>query len=106
MKEDATEGVYDIKIDVTDAHDNDMDGVDVSDVNVKLTVKDFIPGDISGDGEVDLKDVTTIRRHLAGGYGVTVVDAALDVNGDGAVDLKDVTYLRRALAGGYGIVLK
>ena len=106
VKEDATEGIYDMKIDITDAHDNDMEAVDISDVNVKLTVKDCIPGDISGDGAVDLKDVTTIRRYLAGGYGVSVVDAALDVNGDGAVDLKDVTYLRRALAGGYGIELE
>ena len=106
VKEDAAEGVYDMKIDITDAHDNDMEAVDISVVNIKLTVKDFIPGDISGDGAVDLKDVTTIRRYLAGGYGVSVVDSALDVNHDGAVDLKDVTYLRRALAGGYGIELE
>ena len=63
-------------------------------------------GDISGDGEVDLKDVTVLRRYLAGGYGVTVQEAALDINRDGAIDLKDVTYLRRALAGGYGITLE
>ena len=26
--------------------------------------------DINGDGAVDLKDVTALRRYLAGGYGV------------------------------------
>ena len=62
-------------------------------------------GDTNGDGLIDLKDVTMLRRHLAGGYNVTVVEDSLDVNGDGTVDLKDVTYLRRGLAGGYGIEL-
>ena len=64
-----------------------------------------IPGDINGDEAVNAKDVTYLRRSLAGGYGVAVDEAVADVNKDGAVNAKDVTYLRRALAGGYGIAL-
>lgn len=62
-------------------------------------------GDANCDGTVDLKDITQIRRFLAGGYSVSVDRDHADANCDGEVDLKDVTYIRRALAGGYGITL-
>ena len=66
----------------------------------------YLPGDINGDGTVGTKDVTVLRRYIAGGYHVTVVDEALDVNADGEVTTKDVTVLRRFIAGGYGVELK
>ena len=66
----------------------------------------YLPGDINGDGEVTTKDVTTLRRYIAGGYGVTVIDQVLDVNRDNTITTKDVTTLRRFIAGGYGIELK
>ena len=62
-------------------------------------------GDVNTDYVTNAKDVTYLRRALAGGYGVTVDAAVADVNKDGVVNAKDVTYLRRALAGGYGVVL-
>ena len=65
-----------------------------------------ILGVVDGDGEVTAKDVTALRRYLAGGYDVTIAEAAADVNRDGAVNGKDVTYLRRALVGGYGVTLE
>ena len=106
VDENAAEGNYSIIINVTDAYDDDVANVDIEGVRIVIAVEDYIPGDISGDGEVDLKDVTVLRRYLAGGYGVTVQEAALDINRDGAIDLKDVTVLRRYLAGGYGITLE
>ena len=62
-------------------------------------------GDVNADGSIDLKDVTVLRRHLAGGWNVTINEANSDVNRDGSIDLKDVTILRRYLAGGWGITL-
>ena len=56
-----------------------------------------IPGDITGDGEVDNKDLTRLFRYLSD-YDVEVVEAALDVNGDGEVDNKDLTRLFRYLS--------
>ena len=71
-----------------------------------LPVITYTLGDINNDGAINAKDVTTLRRALAGGYGVAVPDTAVaDVNKDGTVNAKDVTYLRRAIAGGYGITL-
>ena len=60
-----------------------------------------IPGDITGDGDVNNKDLTRLFKYLTG-YDVEVVEAALDVNGDGVVNNKDQTRLFRYLSG-YGV---
>ena len=66
----------------------------------KITVleKKMTNGDTNGDGTVDAKDVTVLRRYLAGWNPDIHLDAA-DLNNDGIVDAKDVTVLRRQLAG-------
>lgn len=65
----------------------------------------FTPGDINNDGEVNAKDVTMLRRYLAGGFEGEeydyINDISADCNGDGFVDAKDITRLRRYLAGGW-----
>ncbi len=57
-----------------------------------------IAGDANDDGAVNMKDVLTIRKHLAG-ISVTLNEKAADLNGDGAVNMKDVLALRRQLVG-------
>ncbi len=64
------------------------------------------PGDYNGDGKIDMKDSTVLRRWLAGWSGVTINERNSDVNGDGKVNLLDYTILRRYLAGWEGIELK
>ena len=66
----------------------------------------FTPGDVNGDGIVDAKDVNMIRRHIAGGYNVTINTYAADVNADGNIDAKDVNLIRRYIAGGYDVELQ
>lgn len=61
-------------------------------------------GDANGDDSIDLRDVTLMRRALAG-WNVTVNESAADVNKDGSFDLKDIVILRRYLAGGWGVEL-
>lgn len=51
-------------------------------------------GDINGDGEVDIFDVTRLRRFNLG-LTTDVVPGSADVTGDGEVDVFDVTRLRR-----------
>ena len=72
----------------------------------KWTAQGPAPGDLNEDGFVNAKDVTLLRRFIAGGYGVTLTENAADVNRDGVVDAKDVTFLRRCITGGYGITLE
>ena len=62
-------------------------------------------GDANGDDEVDVKDVIAIRRHITGGYSVTINEAASNVNGDDKIDVKDAIVIRRYIAGGYGVEL-
>ena len=65
---------------------------------------EYIPGDITGNTEVDSKDLTALRRYLAD-WTVSVNEAALDVNGDTEVNSKDATYLARHLADWNGYAL-
>ncbi len=62
-------------------------------------------GDVNNDNKIDAKDVTVLRRHLAGGWNVEIDLEKADINVDNKVDFKDVTLLRRYLAGGWGVVL-
>ena len=72
---------------------------------IRFSVRtDMLLGDVNDDGSIDLKDVTFMRRALAG-WDVTINEATADVNKDGSFDLKDVVVLRRYLAGGWGVEL-
>ena len=68
-------------------------------VGSSAEIRSYIPGDISGDGRVDSRDVLTLLRYLSGWNGITVVEEALDVNGDGESDFRDVTDLLQYIAG-------
>ena len=70
-----------------------------------LAADSRVPGDVNNDGVTNAKDVTFLRRYLAGGYGIVIQEIVSDANGDGTINAKDVTVLRRFLAGGYNIVL-
>lgn len=67
--------------------------------NGKVTAANYTVGDVNGDGKVELKDVTYLRRHLASWDGYTdIVKFAGDVDGDGTVGQLDVAYLLRHVA--------
>lgn len=89
-----------------DIYNGDLDSLNFQIVNGCITVIDYIPGDVNGDKLVNGKDVTLLRRYNAGGYNVTINEAAADVNDDGVINGKDVTLIRRYIAGGYGVELK
>ena len=89
-----------------DVIDSNLQTIPVSIDNGSVTVIDYIPGDLNGDGEVTTMDITLIRR-LITGYDVSVNESAADVNGDGEVTMMDVVLIRRYVVDkeGYGIVL-
>ena len=74
-------------------------------VNIGMVKGAVYFGDVNEDEAIDAKDVTALRRFLAGGWGVEINEANSDVNSDGEINAKDVTVLRRYLAGGWGVVL-
>lgn len=59
----------------------------------------FELGDVNGDGVVDVFDVYSLRRYLAGYEVEKIILANGDVNGDGEVDIFDAWALQRRLAG-------
>ena len=62
--------------------------------------KDYLLGDVNGDGQVTVVDATLIQKYIAGL--VTLSDtqkAAADVNNDGSVSIVDVTQLQTYIAG-------
>ena len=61
-------------------------------------ITDYILGDADGTGEVDLEDVSTLSKYLAG-WEVECNEAALDFSGDGVVNLFDLVRLAQHVAG-------
>ena len=58
-----------------------------------------MPGDVDGDGKVNIDDVTTLINHLLKGS-TSVIDGA-DVNEDGKINIEDVTTLINKLLRGH-----
>ena len=55
-------------------------------------------GDVTGDGNINMKDVLSLRKYLAE-LGETINTRSSDVNKDGSVNMKDVLIIRKFLAG-------
>ena len=70
-----------------------------------MTPPEPVPGDVNGDGLLNLKDIVLIRRSIASGWNVQIDETIADVNHDSKVNLKDVVLLRRAIAGGFNVTL-
>lgn len=88
-----------------DIYDSDLNSLEFETQSNYVTIIDYIPGDVNGDGIVNGKDVTLVRRFIAGGYDTEIKEAAADVNDDGVINGKDVTLIRRFITGGYGVEL-
>ncbi len=54
-------------------------------------------GDVNDDGTVDIADVVTLRRYIAGGYNVEINFEQSDMNSDGVITVGDIIALRRYL---------
>ena len=63
------------------------------------TFVELVEGDVSGDGELTISDVTEIQKSLAKitefNQGQNILG---DVNGDGKTTIRDVTYIQMKLA--------
>ena len=62
--------------------------------------KDYLLGDVNGDGKISVLDATLIQKYISGL--VTFSDtqkAAADVNGDGSVSVLDATLIQKYIAG-------
>ena len=57
-----------------------------------------VKGDVTGDGKVDIKDLTKVAAHVKGKKSLSNASKA-DINGDGKVDIKDLTKIAAFIKG-------
>ena len=62
-----------------------------------VTIAAHVPGDITGDGKVNSKDLNRLMKYLADDS-TEVVASALDITGDGKINSKDLNRLMKYLA--------
>ena len=99
----AEAGEYPVRIVVRECYNEGEEDVAIAVTAGKITVIDYLYGDANGDGEINGKDITRLRKYLANydyDTGTSTVEIGLgaDANGDGAVNGKDITRLRKYLA--------
>lgn len=73
------------------------DALNITYVKSKVEV---LLGDVNGDGVVDAKDVTRLRKYMADPDTTEINFKNADVNLDGVVDAKDMTRMRKHFADG------
>ena len=63
-----------------------------------------VPGDVNGDGSVDVRDAATILLYVYN-KPVELVNEVADSNGDGVIDIMDSSHLLKYITGHQGIEL-
>ena len=107
-KDVQTKKPLNVKAEIADGdfYDNNLNYVEATTESGSITALDFTPGDLNGDGKINIKDVVLIRRYIIGDYDTKINENASNVDDDGKVNSADVILLRRYIAGGYGVELK
>ena len=98
--EGVSSGVYEVQI--TDIHlsvSGSSQDFTSADTTSKLTVTDFVKGDVNGNGKVDIDDAVCILRHLVDKPNEIFNEAAADVNGNDKVDIDDAVMVLKYLVG-------
>ena len=106
VPDDAVSGQrYAINVTCQDVIDNDLNPLEVTVQNGYIAVDDYLPGDLNGDKKVNTIDSVQMKRFVAGGYDLTINEAAADVNADWKINTLDVVILQRYIVGGYNVKL-
>lgn len=74
-------------------------------LTLNVSEKAYTTGDTNGDGTINNKDVTVLKRYIAHWSGIMIELEAADTNGDGTINNKDVTILKRYIAHWPGVTL-
>jgi hypothetical protein len=65
----------------------------------KLTIENYIKGDVNGDRDVDIADAVCIVNYVVGKPTPAFNAAAADANGDGDVDIADAVRIVNLVVG-------
>ena len=100
--EDMEAGDYEVKLSNINLTTTAEKKITPADVTCVLTVRNSIPGDANGDGEIDVTDIVGIANKILGRASDSFVAAAADVNGDGEVDVTDIVAVANIILRGGG----
>ena len=89
----AKAGNYDVVV-----SDAEAQNYEITYVNGVLTVE-MTPGDVNGDGDVDIADAVCIVNHIVGKPNTTFFEDAADVNNDGDIDIADAVHIVNYVVG-------
>ena len=93
VAEDVAEGDYEIQLKNMTLTESDIEKhYDTALLRSKLTIKSYVVGDVTGEGNVNAADVTALANYIVGN-GTLANEAAADVNDDTKIDIQDVTAL-------------
>ncbi len=98
IKDNCPEGNYPVTIKNVEAYNINEQMVSFDISNGSISIINTIPGDITGDGNVNRLDLLRLAKKLAG-WDVEIDVLAADVTGDGIVNRLDLLRLAKKLAG-------
>ena len=100
VKKDIEEGATSITVryDEDDLFNYDLDGVLFNVVDGTTELRNRLPGDVNGDGKVNIRDVGIVQQYM-NGFDTAYDMSAADVNGDGKVNIRDVGLYQQYLNG-------
>ena len=91
IDKDMEAGDYPIILKEIALSDNNSQGYETAYVKSTLTISSYTPGDVNGDGKINVVDFTAIANNILGKTPAGFVEKAADVNGDGKVNVVDLT---------------
>lgn len=100
VKAEAEEGITSITARYVDddLFNYNLDGVLFNVVDGSTEIRNRLPGDVNGDGKVNIRDVGIIQQYM-NGWDIEYDISAGDVNGDGKVNVRDVGLYQQYMNG-------
>ena len=96
--ENAEDGDAQVEVLLGEILNENMDDITFVSAPGEITVSSRLPGDVNGDGLVDILDLVRLRKYLAQ-VAVEINSVNTDLTGDGLVNAADLVRMRKYLAG-------
>lgn len=91
IDKDMEAGDYPIILKEIALSDNNSQGYETSYVKSTLTISSYTPGDVDGNGKINVVDFTAIANYILGKTPAGFIEKAADVDGNGKVNVVDLT---------------
>lgn len=98
VKDDVQPGNYNINLnyDENNVFDSSFANIKFAVDNCDVVITDYIPGDVNGDSNVNMKDIVLLQQYL-NDWNVEIDENAANVNGDSIINMKDIVLLQQYL---------